>query len=99
HFADSPVEGGGFELSVPGDSQSRPSVTVAQRHGLGDQSIQDHPRPKLSRRVVRTVIRSEATEFHYERRQQPLPRIDPWPTSSTVCCSRTRDRPDYLRKQ
>ena len=33
---------------------------------------------RLSRRVVREVIRSEATEFHYERRQQPLPRIDPW---------------------
>jgi transposase len=27
---------------------------------------------------VRKVIRSEATEFHYERRQQPLPRINPW---------------------
>jgi hypothetical protein len=27
---------------------------------------------------VRKVIRSEATEFHYERRRQPLPRIDPW---------------------
>jgi transposase len=33
---------------------------------------------RLSRRVVRKVIRSKATEFHYERRQQPLPRIDPW---------------------
>src|SRR5246127_5803257 len=33
---------------------------------------------RLSRRVVRKVIRSEATEFHYKRRQQPLPRIDPW---------------------
>ena len=33
---------------------------------------------RLSRRVVRKVIRLEATEFHYERRQQPLPRIDPW---------------------
>src|SRR5260370_10127556 len=33
---------------------------------------------RLSRRVVRKVIRSEATEFHYERRRQPLPRIDPW---------------------
>jgi transposase len=32
----------------------------------------------LSRRVVRKVIRSEATEFRYERRWQPLPRIDPW---------------------
>jgi hypothetical protein len=27
---------------------------------------------------VRKVIRSEATEFHYERSRQPLPRIDPW---------------------
>ena len=27
---------------------------------------------------MRKVIRSEATEFRYERRQQPLPRIDPW---------------------
>ena len=33
---------------------------------------------RLSRRVVRKVIRSEATEFHYERARQPLPRIDPW---------------------
>jgi transposase len=31
----------------------------------------------LSRKVVRK-IRSEATEFRYERGQQPLPRIDPW---------------------
>jgi transposase len=27
---------------------------------------------------VRRVVRSEATEFHYERGRQPLPRIDPW---------------------
>ena len=32
----------------------------------------------LSRKVVRKVIRSEATAFHYERGRQPLPRIDPW---------------------
>ena len=32
---------------------------------------------RLSRKVVRKVIRSEATEFHYERWRQPLPRIDP----------------------
>ena len=31
---------------------------------------------RLSRKVVRKVIRSEATEFHYERGRQPLPRID-----------------------
>src|SRR6266699_2231739 len=33
---------------------------------------------RLSRKVVRVVIRSEATEFRYERGRQPLPRIDPW---------------------
>ena len=32
----------------------------------------------LSRKVVRKVIRSDATEFHYEREAQPLPKIGPW---------------------
>jgi transposase len=32
----------------------------------------------LSRKVVRKIIRSNATEFHYERSRQPLPRIEPW---------------------
>ena len=29
-------------------------------------------------KVVRWVIRSQATEFRYERGRQPLPRIDRW---------------------
>jgi hypothetical protein len=33
---------------------------------------------RLSRKVVRKVIRSEATEFRYEREAQPLPKIGPW---------------------
>src|SRR5437660_6004243 len=33
---------------------------------------------RVSRKVVRKVIRSGATEFRYERGWQPLPRIDPW---------------------
>src|ERR1700730_18217797 len=33
---------------------------------------------RVSRKVVRKVIRSEATEFRYERGRQPLPRIEPW---------------------
>ena len=33
---------------------------------------------RLSRKVVRKVIRSQATEFHYERGTQPLPKIGPW---------------------
>jgi len=32
----------------------------------------------VSRKVVRKVVRSNATEFRYERSRQPLPRIGPW---------------------
>src|ERR1035437_5392483 len=32
----------------------------------------------VSRKVVRKVIRSNATEFHYERESQPQPKIGPW---------------------
>jgi len=32
----------------------------------------------LSRKVVRKVIQSEATEFRYTRTNQPLPKIGPW---------------------
>jgi transposase len=32
----------------------------------------------LSRKVVRKVVRSEATEFRYSRTTQPLPKIGPW---------------------
>jgi hypothetical protein len=33
---------------------------------------------RISRKVVRKVVRSNATEFHYERSRQPQPRIGPW---------------------
>ncbi|MBN8440210.1 MAG: IS21 family transposase [Thauera sp.] len=33
---------------------------------------------RVSRKVVRKVIRSDATEFRYERSTQPFPRIGPW---------------------
>ena len=33
---------------------------------------------KLSRKVVRKVIRSGKTEFTYERSVQPMPRLGPW---------------------
>src|ERR1700684_218788 len=33
---------------------------------------------RVSRKVVRKVIRSKATEFRYEREVQPLPKIGPW---------------------
>ncbi len=33
---------------------------------------------KVSRKVVRKVVRSEATEFRYERAEQPRPKLGPW---------------------
>ena len=33
---------------------------------------------RVSRKVVRKVLRSEATEFRYEREVQPLPKLGPW---------------------
>lgn len=33
---------------------------------------------RISRKVVRKVLRSDATEFRYEREHQPLPKIGPW---------------------
>ena len=33
---------------------------------------------KVSRKVVRKVLRSGETEFHYERKHQPLPRMGAW---------------------
>jgi hypothetical protein len=32
----------------------------------------------VSRKVVRKVLRSEATEFRYQREERPMPRIGPW---------------------
>ncbi len=45
--------------------QGRPIKTICRELGV-------------SRKVVRKVIRSGATEFHYEREHQPLPKIGPW---------------------
>ena len=33
---------------------------------------------RVSRKVVRKILRSEATEFRYNREEQPLPRLGPW---------------------
>jgi transposase len=43
---------------------------------------------RVSRKAVRKIVRSDATEFHYERLTQPLPKIGPW-----------RDRLDCLLRE
>ena len=40
----------------------------------------------LSRKVVRKVIRSKATDFHYVRGSQPRPRQGPWSCVSWKGC-------------
>src|SRR3954464_3523435 len=48
---------------------------------------------RVSRKVVRKVIRSQATEFHYERGRQPLPRIDPRGDQLDVLLLATEEKP------
>ena len=52
---------------------------------------------RVSRRVVRKVIRSQATEFHYERGRQPLPRIDPWRDQLEGLLLENEDKPARQR--
>jgi hypothetical protein len=54
---------------------------------------------RLSRRVVRKVIRSEATEFRYERSRQPLPRIDPWREQLDALLLANAERPARGHRQ
>ena len=55
------------------DRQDTPGVFFAGK------SIKEICRElRISRKVVRKVIRSDATEFRYERSRQPLPRLGPW---------------------
>jgi hypothetical protein len=57
---------------------------------------------RVSRKVVRKVIRSEATEFRYEREAQPLPKIGPWTDQLDELLlanegKAARERSDYSR--
>ena len=52
---------------------------IRRAYFLQKKSIKEICRElRISRKVVRKVVRSGATEFRYERKQQPLPRLGPW---------------------
>ena len=52
---------------------------IRRAHFVDGQSIKAICRKLgVSRKVVRKVIRSEATEFRYERQAQSRPKIGPW---------------------
>jgi hypothetical protein len=52
---------------------------------------------RISRKVVRKVIRSDAAEFHYERSRQPLPRIGPWRERLEALLEENESRPPRQR--
>ncbi len=52
---------------------------IRQAHFIQGKSIKSICRElRVSRKVVRKILWSNATEFHYERQAQRLPRIGPW---------------------
>jgi hypothetical protein len=52
---------------------------IRRAHFVQKRSIRSICRDfSLSRKVVRKVLRSDATEFKYEREHQPRPAIDRW---------------------
>lgn len=48
---------------------------------------------RVSRKAVRKVIRSGATEFRYERSSQPLPKIGPWKAELERLLTANESRP------
>jgi hypothetical protein len=52
---------------------------------------------RVSRKTVRKVIRSGATEFVYERSVQPLPKIGPWQDKLDVMLAENAGRPKRER--
>jgi transposase len=77
---------GGFTRASMGDMAAGWGMLIVETIAKVRRAYFIHQKPikaicrefGLSRRVVRKVIRSGATEFRYERSRQPLPRIGPW---------------------
>jgi hypothetical protein len=69
---------GGYRDQV-GDAGAGDDCEICRAYFAQNKPIKTICRElRVSRKVVRKVIRSQATEFRYERGRQPLPRIDPW---------------------
>jgi transposase len=52
---------------------------------------------RVSRKTVRKVVRSGATEFTYERSVQPLPKIGPWQDKLDAMLAENARRPGRER--
>jgi transposase len=67
------LEGRGWDAGCGGDCEDPPRV-----FRQGKSIIAICRELGVSRKVVRKVIRSGATEFRYEREEQPLPKSGRW---------------------
>jgi transposase len=67
---------------------------IRRAHFVQEKSIKAICRElKVSRKVVRKVLRSGATAFEYERSVQPLPRIGPWKAELDEVLARNEAKP------
>ena len=77
---------GGFTMALMGDMGAGRGMLVVETIAKVRRAYFLQKKPikaicrefRLSRKVIRKVVRSEATEFHYERGRQPRPKIGPW---------------------
>ncbi len=73
---------------------------IRRAHFVEGKSIKQICRElRLSRNTVRKVIRSDATEFTYDRTTQPRPKIDPWRSElGELLAEKANKRPDIPGK-
>jgi len=71
---------------------------IRRLHFVDGKSIKQICRElRLSRNTVRKVIRSDATEFTYDRATQPRPKIDPWRSELDEMLAENARRPKRER--
>ncbi len=71
---------------------------IRRLHFVDGKSIKQICRElRLSRNTVRKVIRSDATEFTYDRATQPRPKIDPWRSDLDEMLAENARRPKRER--
>ena len=71
---------------------------IRRAHFVDGKSIKRISRElRLSKNTVRKAIRSEATEFTYDRKSQPRPKIDPWRSELDAMLAENAKRPKRER--
>jgi len=91
--------------SPPGEREDPSGLFSGVWHGaaIGPRPMPDKPikqicrELRVSRKTVRKVVRSGVTEFTYERRVQPQPKIGPWRSELDSLLAENAARPKRER--